>query len=382
MINSNSHALGIVFPNTYDAMIPSLTNVRLMASTPFASRYRMVDFILSSMSSCGIDNIAVMVNRNYHSLTDHLGSGREWDLVRKNGGLHIFPPYANNTAGSKPYTGRVSAIAGILDWLRRQKEQYVVISDANIAATFNFNKLLEAHQATGADVTIVYKKQEIPGEVLANMDHSKGFYYTLTQENGRVKNIYVNPKTEGVQNFSMNCYCISRQLLIDEINTAFVRGQEYFERDILLPQLGRLNVQAYEFQGYAARIMGLKSYYDESMKLLKDENLDALFANGPVYTKIRDDNPTRYIEGAIAKNVMVADGCVIEGDIEDSILFRGVVVEKGAKVKNCVLMQDTIVKAGADIEYVISDKDVTFTPYKEVKGTDSFPVYVAKGQTV
>ena len=126
----------------------------------------------------------------------------------------------------------------------------------------------------------------------------------------------------------------------------------------------------------------MRSYFEENMKLLDEANLDGLFAENPIYTKIRDDNPTRYIEGAKVKNIMAADGCVIEGEVENSILFRGVKVAKGAKVKNCVLMQDTVVEAGANVEYVISDKNVTITEGKELKGSDTFPVFVAKRQKV
>ena len=185
-----------------------------------------------------------------------------------------------------------------------------------------------------------------------------------------------------MQNLSMNIYVIDREFLIDQISTAFVRGYVYFERDILAPQISELNVQAFKFDGYVARISDMKSYFDENMKLLDDENLDGLFAGNSIYTKIRDDNPTRYINGASAKNIMAADGCVIEGEVEDSILFRGVKIAKGAKVKNCVLMQGTVIEAGADIEYVITDKNVTITADKELKGTDSFPIYVAKHQVV
>ena len=166
------------------------------------------------------------------------------------------------------------------------------------------------------------------------------------------------------------------------VNTAFVRGQEFFERDVLLPQLNKLNVQAYKYDGYVARISDMKSYFDENMKLLDDYNLDALFSGTPIYTKIRDDNPTRYIEDAKVKNVMVADGCVIEGEVENCVIFRGVRIAKGAKVKNCILMQDTVVEAGANVEYLITDKNVTITAGKEVKGTDTFPVYIAKFQCV
>ncbi len=378
MLNSNKRALGVIFPNSYDALVPELVNVRLMASIPFASRYRMIDFVLSSMSNCDIDNISILVNNNYHSLMDHLGSGREWDLVRKNGGLHIFPPFAEKE--SKPFVGRVGGLASILDFLREQKEKYVVMADAHIAVNFDFNAMIDAHIASGADITVAYNEQELPEYIQKSND--KGFYYTYTIDNGRVTKMYINPRETGVQNFGMNIYVIDRELLIDLVNTAFVRGQEYFERDILAPQLAKLNVQAYKFEGYLARISGMKSYFDENMKLLDDYNLDGLFSRAPIYTKIRDDNPSRYINGAKATNVMVADGCIIEGEIENSILFRGVKVAKGAKVKNCILMQDTVIEAGANIEYLITDKNVTITAGKEMKGTDTFPFYIAKGHTV
>ncbi len=380
MVNSNANALGIIFPNSYDSLVPELVNVRLMASIPFASRYRLIDFILSSMTHSGIDNISVMVNNNYHSLMDHLDSGREWDLVRKNGGLHIFPPFAEKE--SKPYVGRVTALANILDFLRDEKEKYVIMTDTNVVVNFDFNAMLQAHIESGADVTIAYNEQELPESVFTYQSNDKGFYYTFDLDGTRVKKIYVNPRTHGVLNFAMNIFIIEREMLIDMVNTAFVRGQEYFERDVLLPQLNKLNVQAYKYDGYVARISDMKSYFDENMKLLDDYNLDALFSGPPIYTKIRDDNPTRYIEGAKVQNVMSADGCVIEGEVENSVIFRGVRIAKGAKVKNCILMQDTVIESGANVEYLITDKNVVITAGKEMKGTDTFPVYIAKFQQV
>lgn len=380
MVNSNKSTLGIIFPNSYDALVPELVNVRLMASIPFASRYRLIDFILSSMANCDINNISVMVNNNYHSLMDHLDSGREWDLVRKNGGLHIFPPYAEKA--SKPFTGRVGALASILDFLKDQKEKYVVLADTNSVVNFDFKAMLQNHIESGADVTVAYNEQELPNGLVNSPSTDQSYYYTFGIEDGRITKIYVNSKEPGVQKFSMNTFLVERELLIDLINTAFVRGQEYFERDVLLPQLNKLNVQAYKYEGYIARICDMKSYFDENMKLLDDYNLDALFSGSPIYTKIRDDNPTRYIEGAKVQNVMAADGCVIEGEVENSILFRGVKIARGAKVKNCILMQDTAVEAGTDIEYLITDKNVTITAGKEMKGTNTFPVYIGKFQTV
>lgn len=380
MVKSNTDALGIIFPNSYDSLVPELVTERLMASIPFASRYRMVDFLLSSMVNCGIGNISIVVRSKYHSLMDHLGSGREWDLTRKNGGLTIFPPYAEKTV--KVYNGRVEALASILDFLKDQKEKYVFMSDANIAVNFDFGAMLNAHIASGADVTIAYKEMEIPEAMKQINTINSDLYYTFGIENGRVKEVRIRPQDDGVQNLSMNIYLIEREHLIKLINDAFVRGDVYFERDVLATHLDTLNVQAYKYEGYLAYISSMKSYFDENMKLLDDANLDALFSESPIYTKIRDDNPTRYIAGAKANNIMAADGCVIEGEVENSVLFRGVKVSKGAKVKNCVLMQDTVIEAGADVEYIITDKNVTVSADKSIKGTDTFPVYVAKYQTV
>ena len=379
MVNSNANALGIIFPNSYDSLVPELVDERLMASIPFGGRYRMVDFVLSSMVNCGIDNISVLVRSNYHSLMDHLGSGREWDLARKNGGLNIFPPYSEKNV--KVYSGRVDALYSIMDTLKDQKEKYVVMADTNIAVNFDFKALMKAHAESGADVTMVYTKEEIPTGLKENTD-MHNLYFTLKMEDNRVSKIYLNSKDEGVQNLSMNIYIMERELLMDLVNTAFVRGYTYFERDILAAKTDKLNIQGYEYNGYVARVCNMKSYFDENMKLLKDENLDALFSGNPIYTKVRDDNPTRYIAGAKAKNALVADGCVIEGEVENSILFRGVKVAKGAKVKNCVLMQDTVVGEGANLEYVITDKNVNITAGKELHGTDSFQVFVDKGKTV
>ena len=376
MVNSNKKALGIIFPNSYDNWVPELVNVRLMASIPFASRYRMIDFVLSSMANSGIDNISVIVKKNYHSLMDHLGSGREWDLVRKNGGLNIFPPFMESD--SRAYLGRAGALANTLDFLRSQKEKYVVMTDSNIAVDFDFTKMIDAHIASGADVTVAYNEQELPANFLYHEANDRDHYYTLNINNGRIEKILINAKDKGVQNFSMNMYVIDRELLINLINEASLRGNEYFERDVLIPQLNKLNVQAYKYEGYLARITGMKSYFDENMKLLDDYNIDGLFDGNPIYTKIRDDNPTRYIDGAKVKNTMAADGCVIEGEVENCILFRGVKIAKGAVVKNCVLMQDTVVESGANVEYTITDKDVVITAGKELKGNDSFPVYIPK----
>lgn len=379
MVKADTKAMGIIFPNSFDALVSKMVDLRLMASLPFASRYRLVDFVLSSMSNCGIDNVVILPNRNYLSLMDHIGNGREWDLTRKNGGVNIYPPFAEN--GSQLASGRVVALANILRMLKEQTEKYVVMSDSNFAANIDFNKIIKSHIETKADVTVVYKKQTLPETFLKSDDVNQDIYYSFDIEGGRIKEINVNP-TEGVHNLSMNIFVVERELLIKLISEAYGHGLVHFTRDVLWAQRDTLNIQAYEYDGYVARILSINSYFDENMKLLKDENLDALFAGTPIYTKVRDDNPTRYISGSKVRNAMVADGCLIEGEVENSILFRGVKVGKGAKVKNCILMQDTVIEAGAEIEYLITDKMVTISADKEMSGTDTYPVYIVKGYTV
>ena len=377
----NKSTLGILFPNSYDLTVPELTSERLMASVPFASRYRLMDFMLSSMVNSGIDNIAVLVKKNYHSLLDHIGGGREWDLTRKNGGLTIFPPFSEKNIDV--HQGKVDALASIVGFLKRQKEKYAIISDTNIACNFDFKAFVASHIASGADVTVAYNKATISETAKRHDDTERGLYYSFKiGEENRVEKIEINTHDDGLVNLGMNIYCIDRELLIKLIMDASVRGKTFFERDILIPLIKDLKIVAYEYEKYAARITDMKSYFEENMKLLEDENLDALFGEHPIYTKIRDDNPTRYIGKSKVVNSMLADGCIIEGEVENCILFRGVKVGKGSKIKNCILMQDTIVGENVTLNYVISDKCATFSDGIEMVGPASYPIFVHKGHTV
>ncbi len=382
MLNNNQDALAIIFPNSYDNEVRSLVNERLMASIPFASRYRLVDFILSGLVNNGISNITVIVRKNYRSLMRHLGAGRAWDLSRKNGGLNIVPPYAEKNI--KVYNGRVEAIASIIEFLKQQKEKYVFLTDSNIVCNFNYKAMIAEHEATGADVTIAYTNEPIPyGFMNLQATQTTDLYYTLNiDDSGRIREIQTNSKEYGPQNLSMNLYLVERTLLISMIEKAYASGNVYFERDILSPVLDSMKIFGYAYNGYTARITDMVSYFNENMKLLDPANLDALFAPNPIYTTVRDDNPTRYIGGSKVKNCMVADGCVIEGDIENCILFRGVKVGKGTKIRNSIIMQDTTIAGNCEIDYIISDKNVSITAGKTLKGDSTFPIFVPAFKTI
>ena len=265
---TNNEALGIIFPNSYDGLVPELVTERLMASIPFASRYRLCDFLISGMARAGIDNISLIARENYQSLMDHLGSGREWDLARKKGGLNIIPPFAQKNV--KVYNGRVEALESIKTFLVSQKEKYVVMADTNFAANIDFHALLDAHRKSGADITAVYRKQEIPDKFKKPLESSQDLYYSFDLDGNRVKQLFVNSRRDGEVNFSMNIYVIERELLIRLIDEAFVLGFTSFERDVIAPQIDMLDVQGYCFDGYVAYIHDMKSYFDENMKLLQE----------------------------------------------------------------------------------------------------------------
>lgn len=383
MIQTGNDAIGIIFPNNFDDKVPELVSERMMASIPFASRYRMIDFVLSTMAKSGIEDISILMRRNYFSLMDHVSSGREWDLSRKNGGLRLVPPYAQKAVST--YTGRIDALESIIQYLKKQKCPYVVMADANIALNFDFKDFIRAHKESGAVCTAAYVDEFIGEdfEKNTNITTESPFYSLIIDDKNRVTDIYINHMEKNkVNKVGINIYVINREYLIEQVEDAYMRGKLYFERDLLIPQLAAVNVHAYKYEGYFARITSLKSYFDENMRLLEDENLDALFGPSPIYTKIRDDNPTRYMPNALVKNVMAADGCIIEGEVENCVLFRGVKIGRGAVVKNCVLMQDTVVEPGARLDYVVSDKNATISERKELHGAPSFPVFVHKNQTV
>lgn len=378
MLNTKASALGILFPNSFDTTMPELTTNRSAASVPFAGRYRLVDFVLSSMVNGGIDNISILCRENYLSLMDHLGSGREWDLTRKNGGLNIVPPYSLKE--NSLFHGRVQALKHVESFLARQKENYIVLADANIAANFDFKAFVNAHHESGADVTFAYTVDTLPSYFPTAVREGQTNYYALVLDGNKVTDIKISPRDTEEINASMGIICCGRQWLIDSIREAYVEGALYFERDVVKKNLDKLDVRGYKFTGYHANIYSMKSYFEESMKLLEEVNLDALFNPSPIYTKVRDDNPTRYIGTPVVKKAMLADGCVIEGKVENSILFRGVKVGKGAVVKNCILMQDTVIEAGAVVEYTITDKDVVVGEGKNFCGTADFPAYIPKGK--
>lgn len=369
-----NNVLGIILSNAHDEALKEITDLRTMGSVPFGSRYRLIDFPLSSMVNAGISKVGVITKSNYRSLMDHLGTGKPWDLSRKREGLFILPPF--NRAGTGMYHDRVQALEGIGGFIKLSNEEYVAISDSNYACNLNFAELLQFHTQNGADITIAYKHGVIP----KNISHTMAFSIA---EGGQINDAVLNPKIDGEFNYSLNVYIMEKALLQRLVKDAISHNYESFEKDLIQRNTNRLKIFGYEVRSFCADIDSLVSYYNANMALLNPENRRDLFSpDRPIYTKVRDDMPARYGLGSNVKNSLVADGCLIEGEVENCVLFRGVQIGKGAKVRNSILMQSTYVSDNAHLDCVIADKSVIFKPDRSLQGAPSFPVYIGKGITV
>ncbi len=370
-----SNVLGLIFSNMHDTTIEDLTKHRTMGSILFGGRYRLIDFALSNMVNSGISEVGVITKSNFQSLLDHLGSGREWELSRKKGGLHILPPFGNNSSGM--YRGRVEALSGIMDFIKHSAAEYILMSDCDVVANIDYKPIIEYHTEKNADITVICHKGEY------SLEQTRYSTVFAANEDGRVYEVLTNPQISGMCNISLNMFMIKKDLLIQLVQQAISRSQYSFERDIIQSKVKELNICAYQYEGYLSRIDSINSYFKENMKLLCTENRNQLFLkHRPIYTKVSDNAPCKYGLGSTVKNSLIADGCVIEGNVENCILFRGVKVGKGASVKNSIIMQGTVIGEKSDINYIITDKQVVVSDSRTLSGSQVYPLFVGKGATV
>lgn len=368
--------LGIIFSNMHDETIGELTNVRTMGSVPFGGRYRFIDFPLSNMVNSGITNVGVVTKSNYQSLIDHIGSGREWDLSRKVGGLNVLPPFSNNHSGI--YRGRLEALAGIADYIESNRAKYVLMTDCDIISNVDYRGMVKQHISSGADITVMYQKLDMGRADLLDDTTAFGF-----DASGRINDVMIGPTIPGTYNIYQNVTVISKELLCRIISETSQRNQISFKREILQASHGRYNIQGYENTSVSLTIYSLRSYFDANMKLLDPAIRNAVFnSQRPIYTKIKDEVPAKYGTSAKVSNSMVADGCIIDGTIENSIIFRGVKIAKGAVVKNSIVMQGTTVSEGVNLNYVVVDKDVLVRENRMLMGYETYPIYISKGSVV
>ncbi|MEG1535794.1 MAG: glucose-1-phosphate adenylyltransferase subunit GlgD [Clostridia bacterium] len=369
----NNNIMSIIFASDNETKLNELTLHRTTASLPCFGRYRFIDFTLSNLVNSQITTIGIITRSNYSSLTDHIRMGRDWDLNRKNSGICVFPPYASNTVRS--FKGKIEAMYGIRDYMEKASEDYIILTNSNIAANLDFDDVFDQHIANGADITML-TYQALPT--------SSRRVLVMTDEKGKIVDTRIT-QTEGGEKceIGLNIYLLKKSLLLQLVTDCYEKGEMDFERNIIQQKLNELKIYACKVQGHAAIIDDINSFYEENMKVLDPTIRDDLFHRcGKVFTKVKDSVPTLYKQHAMVKNSLIADGCQINGKVINSILFRGVVVEEGAVIENSIIMENGYVHKDAKLNYIITDKDVTITEDKTISGFETYPMVIVKNKTI
>lgn len=371
-------AFGLIFTGEGNPLMRDLTLSRAVAAVPFGGRYRCIDFVLSDFVNSGIRNVGLITQKNYHSLMDHLGTGKEWDLNRKRDGLFMLPPFSTKE-NTGVYRGDVDAFHSVMQYVRHSNQKYLILSGSHTIFNTTFDDMIRQHKESGADITMMYNE-----DARFNVEEQNRDLRLILDEDGKhVKELEWNPRYPRSNYRADEITIIDKALFEDLVEESYSRGGSDFVRDILLTHVHDLNIMGYRYDGYVARIDSINTYFMHSMELLNAPEARDLFNHEhPIYTKVKDEIPAKYGEYADAHNVLVADGCFVDGTVEDTILFRGVTVERGAVVKNSILMQGSVVRSGAKLDHVILDKGVTVTEGRVLTGYEGLPLVFRKNLTV
>ena len=373
---------GLIFSNKQDQGFPEMTRRRTTASIPFACRYRLIDFPLSNMVNSDINTIGVVTHYNYQSLMDHIGAGKDWDLARRSGGIKILPPYVTafeNHAAGKLYESRLEALMGSVNFINRCGADYIVLSDCDVIMNIDLSAVIEDHIRNDAYITMVAKKVNAKDALFGhNAD------VLSIAEDGRVTSLSYTAPAKGNYYAHTTLMVVSRTDLQNIVSDSIAHRYTSFSNDIIIRQLKKKNIRAYIYDGFCASVNSFESYFNVSMKMLEDDVRADLFANRDrqIFTKVRNSAPTKYDTGARVNNSMIADGCIIEGEVENSIIFRGVHVGKGSVVKNCILLQDTHIDDNVHLNCVVADKNVIVKAGRTLSGHETMPFFIDKDATV
>ncbi len=369
---------GLIYAAEDNINLRELTTQRSVGALPIGGRYRAIDFILSNMVNSGIRNIGILPRKNYQSMMDHLGSGKEWSLNRKKDGLFFLPPL-DTAEDTGNYQGTLDVIKGAGPYIRRASQEYCLLTGSFTVFNIDFNEMFDFHIKSGADITILYNTEN------AAAQQEKRFQDLRLDlaEDGYVRDIAFKQENTGLCNVGMDTYIIRKDLLQYLVDNAIARQQHKFVQDVLLNNPYHLKIYGYRHDGYVGRLHTVASYLQLNMDFLNPDIQQELFYNGnPIYTKIKDEAPAKYGSNAEVKSSLIASGCVIDGSVENSILFRGVHVGKGVKIKNSIVMQDSVIYEDSDLEWVILDKRVSIGARTALKGSQKYPVVIPKNETV
>lgn len=374
-----SDYMGILCLNEKEDNIKNLTKKRLIASIPIAGRYRVIDFVLSNMTNAGIKNIGIFTQSRARSLIDHIGSGKPWDIDRKIDGLFIF-----NYGETNDTLSDIEMLKNNMEFLYRSRKDMVIISSSSMICNIDYEDAARFHEESGKDITIIYKKTKANNKYFKhssvlniNKDNSVvGVGRNITVSRGNANYDFTS---EGTVNLSMDMFIISKNTLINLINNCIKTGNWIDLKNCVYNNIMNLDVDAYEFKGYLAYVNSIQSYYKANMDILNLEvNNDLFFTNGPIYTKVMDEAPTKHFSTSKVNNSLIANGCLIKGTITNSIISRRVYVEEGAEVNNCIIMQGCKIKANSKLSNVIIDKNNVIEEDTELKGAINFPLVLEK----
>ena len=364
-------ALGIISFEDNTANVGGLDDYRPVPAMSFMGRYRVIDFVLSNMTNSGIDNVHVYCKEKPRNIIEHLGEGTNYNINSKRGKLRVL--YGEKNFSSPVYNHDIANYMLNMQYIEGDRNPYVVVAPSYFVYSLDFSTVLDAHVESGADVTVLYTSTSEAKTSFLGCD-----VLTLDKE----KNVTAFDKNRGntkTKNVSLEAYVMTKKLFIELVKKAAATSSLYWFKDILRDSLGELTMKGYPVRGFVACINTLEAYFKTSMALRDRSVADGLFKPGwPVYTQTSDSSPTMYRTGSSVTGSVVANGAVIEGKVENSIISRGVTISKGAVVKNCILLPGAFIGEKAKLDHVVVDKYAIIHHVKELKGTDEEPVYVAR----
>lgn len=357
--------MGILTLNENDDGLKRLTRNRTIASIPFGGRYRIIDFALSNLVNAGITNIGIFTETKSRSLLDHIGSGKPWDLDRKKSGIFLF--------SYNGCTDDMKLLESNMDYLYKSKENNVIISPSYMICNIDYEKAVEFHEKSGKDITVIYKSIDGGNNLFNNCD------ILNIDSSGKVISVGRNIGSPSDCKISMEMFIMKKQVLIDLVLKGIKTGMYTTLKDAVYKNINNYYINSYEFNGYAACINSINSFYKANMDMLNLEiNRDLFFKNGKVYTKVQDEAPTKYENTSKVSNSLIANGCIIGGTVKNSIIFRRVNIEKNASIKNCIIMQNCIIGENANLSNVIIDKNVQVEPNNDLIGHENMPLVLEK----
>jgi len=370
--------MGIINLSEPDEMLNELTIHRSVAAIPFAGRYRIIDFQLSNMVNSGIELVSIFTKDKFRSLQDHLESGKCWNLDRKRDGLYIFYPMINYNEPVIKY-GDMEIFKSNVGFIKRSKQKYVLISKSHMVTNIDYSNVLEFHKESNSDITMIYKQVE-KGSSKPDL---LGLDILTCDGKGNVTSIGKNLAKMDTFPASLEMYMMKKDLLVDIIEDAIEKGDSGYLKEAVMKRLPELNVNCFEHKGETFCINSIHSFYNANMALLNREIFTDLFkSNGKIYTKIKDEPSTKYTDTSCVTNSILANGSIIEGTVENSIIFRKVHIKKGAIVRNSIIMQGSVIGETVNINCVIADKNVTIKDKKILMGDVNTPFVIKKNTTL